>query len=149
VEQRQKRQQRWVRILNTRDGDDYTKQLQSLKAILAVPVPDEKDQYLVIEDLSQRPVEPRKKDLQEIKRIYWIDDKPESVASLARALGLNPVPSFIVAFFPVELEKELLDKELKYGRLDEDRIEETRFQVRRKLGGGYEPIVVDQRTKGR
>jgi hypothetical protein len=146
IQQRKTRQQRWVMIFNTRDGDDYTKQLQSLKAILAVPVPDEKDQYLVIEDLSQRPVQPKKKDLQEIKRIYWIDDKPESVASLSRALGLNPVPSFIVAFFPEELEQELLEKELKYRRLDEDRIEETRFQVRRK-GGGYEPVVVEQHTK--
>jgi hypothetical protein len=112
-----------------------------------VPVPDEKDQYLVIDDLSQRPVQPKKKDLQEIEGIYWIDNKPESIASLSRTLGLNPVPSFIVAFFPDELEQELLEKELKYRRLDEDKIEKTRFQVRRKGSGGYELVVVDQQVK--
>ncbi len=149
ITKREKRQQRWVMVFNTRNGEDYARQLRSLQALLAVPVPDEEGQYLLMEDLSKRPVETKKKDLGGITRIYWIDDKPESVASLARALGLTPVPSYIVAFFPEELEQELLDKELKYRHVDEDRIEETRFQVKPKGSGGYEPVVVEQRVKRR
>ncbi len=69
------------------------------------------------------------------------------MASLARALGIDPVPSFIVAFFPEELEKDLLAKELAYRQIDEAKIDETRFQVKRKSTGKYEPVVVDQRVK--
>jgi hypothetical protein len=146
ITQRKKRQQRWVMIFNVGNSDDYARQLQSLKAYLAVPVPEEDGKYFMIEDLTKRPVEGKKSDLNGVNRIYWIDDKPESVASLARSLGINPVPSFIVAFFPEELEKDLLDKELAYGHVAEDRIEETRFKVQRKRSGGYEPVVMDQKV---
>jgi hypothetical protein len=147
LSQQQKRQQRWVLLFNTRDGDDYAKQLKGLKALLAVPMPKDEKQFLLIEDLSKRPVQTKKSDLATIKRIYWIDDKPESVASLARALGLKPVPSFIVAFFPEELEKDLLKKELAYRHQDEDKIDETRFQVKPKRNSGYEAVVLEQRVR--
>ena len=39
--------------------------------------------------------------------VEWIDDKPDSVAGLARALGIKPPPHFVVCF-PSELEEELL-----------------------------------------
>jgi hypothetical protein len=142
VTKREQRQLRWTMIFNTRDGDDYVRQLQALKAILAIPGSG-RDEYLVIDDLRKRPAEPRPKDIQEINRIYWIDDRPDSVMSLSRALQLSPVPERIVAFFPQELEQELLKKELRYGHLPEERIGETRFQVQRR-GASYEPVVVYQ-----
>ena len=126
---------------NTRDGNDYLRQLQSLKAILAIKNAD--GQYLVFEDLRRRPAVPVvKPDLKDINRIYWIDDRPESVKSLARALGIEP-PSQFIAFFPIGLEQELLNKELDYQHLAEDQIHDTRFQVRR-AGAAYHPFVVEQ-----
>jgi hypothetical protein len=144
--QRSKRQSRWIMVFNTRDGEDYARQLSGLRAILAFPAPNAKEGWMVIEDIGKRPVEPRPKDVGEIDRIYWVDDKQGSVASLAHALRIDSPPPFFAAFFPVELEKELLEKELKYRNAAEDEIDETRFVVRRsRTGRGYEPYVVEQR----
>ena len=52
--QRQKRVLRWTMLFDTRDGDEYAEQLRALGAILAVPGKDR--EYLVIRDLSKRPV---------------------------------------------------------------------------------------------
>jgi hypothetical protein len=143
VTKREQRQLRWTMMFNTHDGGDYVRQLQALKAILAIRGPD--GEYLVIDDLGTRPVVPKRRDIQEINRIYWIDDKPESVMSLSRALGLTPVPDHIVAFFPQELEQELLKKELRFRRLPEDKIGETQFKVMLSRGG-FEPVVTSQST---
>ena len=140
VEQREKRQLRWTMTFNTRDGEDYLRQLHALKAILAIESPS--GEYLVIEDLRKRPVVPVAKSLSEINRIYWIDDRPESVRSLARGLQMPP-PTRFIALFPLELEQELLRKELAYHGLREEDIGETRFQVRA-TGRSYEPFVVSQ-----
>jgi hypothetical protein len=148
VEQRQKRQLRWTMIFNTVNGQDYLRQLNGLEAILAIPGPD--GQYQVIRDLMKRPVQMKVEDLASLDRIYWVDDKPQSVHSLAQALGLPRPPDHIAAFFPPKLERDLLDKELKYLRNkgSEDDILETKFQVSRK-GDHYEPVVVDQKVKRR
>jgi hypothetical protein len=143
MSQREKRKNRWVMIFNTRDGYDYLNQLKGLGAILAIP---DGDSFRVIRDLKRRPVEAKYEDLSKINRIYWIDDKPESVRSLTSALGLGETPPYIVAFFPLDVEKDLLDKELKAFRGKEDDIEETVFKVEQR-GGSYEPVVTDQRRK--
>jgi hypothetical protein len=139
---RQKRILRWVMQFNTLDGNDYLHQLRSLGAILAIPQPE--GGYLVIRDLARVPVQGAKEDLNTIHRIFWIDDKPDSVESLRTALRLPYHPPHIVAFFPVELEKRLLDKELKYRGKKEEQIKETVFKVERS-GAGYEPRVYSQR----
>jgi hypothetical protein len=147
LNQREKRQLRWTMIFNTRDGGDYLRQLNGLGAILAVPGPD--GQYLVIRDLMKRPVDMKPEELSTLDRIYWIDDRPQSVMSLARSLGLSLKPDHVAAFFPQQLEKQLLDLELKRlprGR-SEDEIMETKFQILPR-GGGYDPVVVDQKLKG-
>jgi hypothetical protein len=59
------------------------------------------------------------------------------------ALGIRPPPEHIVAFFPPELEKELLDKELKAfhgNEVDIPENAETTFRVER-LSGKYVPVV--------
>jgi hypothetical protein len=140
---RQKRVLRWVMQFNTFNGDDYLAQLRELGAILAIPDP-QAGGYLVIRNLQRLPAKGEREDLADIKRIFWIDDKPPSVDSLARALGLFARPPHIVAFFPEKLEKELLQKELQYGGKREEDIKETRFRVVRR-GRTYVPEVEGQR----
>lgn len=139
----QKRVLRWRMTFDTRSGEDYARQLSALGAILAIPDPADPKQYLVIEDLKQRPAKGQVKDLGQIKRIFWTDDKPDSVASLSRALGFQPVPSHVVAFFPKSLEEKLLAMELKFRGRREDQIQETRFRVV-PSGTTYEPRVESQ-----
>ena len=148
LDQRPGRQLRWTLLFNTHDGRDYLLQLHSLGAILAIPGED--DQLRLVRDLLKRPVQLRVEDLGELDRIYWIDRKPESVQSLTLALGLALSPKFIAAFFPAKLEKELLDKELRYlgKRGTEDDIKETVFRVV-KRGDRYEAVVVEQKLKNR
>ncbi len=132
---------RWVMIFNTRSGNDYRKQLLALKAILAFP--EGNGNYRVYRHLDQRPAKGKIEDLATIKRFYWIDDKPESIESLSRAMGLEPPDGSIIAFFPDELEARLLRLELSYRGLKEDEIKETHFKIVAK-GGTYEPVVVYQ-----
>jgi hypothetical protein len=141
ISNRQKRLLRWTLIFNTATGDDYRRQLSALGAILAVPQPQ--GSYLVIRDLKQTPARGKIEDLSAINRIFWIDDKPESVAALASVLGIGPAPTRLIAFFPKSLEDELLRKELSFRGRTEDRIQDTRFEVRSEHGK-YVPVVTEQ-----
>jgi hypothetical protein len=143
LSERQKRQLRWTMIFNTRDGNDYATQLDALGAILAVPTSAENKEFLVIRDLKSRPAQGKVEDPAALQRIYWIDDKVDSVTGLARALGIKTNPKLIIAFLPVELENKLAQMERDYKGLKEDDIAETRFDVVR-TGEGYEPKVTSQ-----
>lgn len=142
---RQKRVLRWTMMFNTYDGNDYLAQLRDLGAILAIPNPG--GGYLVARDLRHLPPHWEHDDLASIKRIWWTDQKPESVRALSQALRLPVPPPHVIAFFPESLEKKLLEKEMRYGRrygrTREDEIKETRFRVVRR-GGTYEPEVESQ-----
>lgn len=152
VNEHVKRALRWTMMFNTRDGRDYRKQLADLsrnmreKTIVAIPRPD--GQYLVFRNLAHEPPNGRTEDIGDIKRIFWVDEKPESIMSLSEALGVRGQPPYLVVFFPEELENKLLRLELNYGnqrgRHTEDQIQETKFQIVNR-GGFYEPIVVGQR----
>jgi hypothetical protein len=124
---REKRQLRWVLVFNTKDGNDYAKQLQALGAILAAP--ESGSSYRLFRDLTKRPVKGQVEDLTNINRIYWIDDEKKSVEGLSKALGVHPAPAHFVAFFPESLEKELLQKELTFAGRKEEDIGETQFKV--------------------
>ena len=129
---------------NTLNGNDYRRQLAGLGAILAFPQPD--GGYMVYGDINQRPVKGEVKDIASIKRIFWVDDKKDSIRSLAEAMDV-PVPDGpIVAFFPLELEAELLRKELKFKNKKEEDIEETTFKINSR-GGKFVPEVTDQKIK--
>jgi hypothetical protein len=144
------RADRWVMLFNTQDGADYLRQLAGLsagmseKTIVAVRQPD--DRFLVFRDVSRQPSAGRVEDLGQFHLIRWQDEKPESVASLARALGLRFSPREVYVFFPAELEAKLLKLELDYRGRREEQIKETRFRIERR-GGLYEPVVVAQEYK--
>lgn len=139
IDTRTSRQQRWVMIFNTTDGNDYLRQLQHLGAIVAVPQPG--GGYVVYRDLTRRPLKGEVEDVGTINRIYWVDDKPHSVESLTRAMGIQPTPTHIAAFFPETLEGDLRRKEQTHYRGKEENIEETRFHIVRR-GAKYEPVIV-------
>jgi hypothetical protein len=144
INQRMKRMLRWTMAFNTRDGADYARQLKALGAIIAVESPEDPTKGMVYEQLTN-PAQGELKDLREIKRIWWIDDKPDSVFALCRALSIQPPPRRIVAFLPVELEEKLLQLELNYAGRNEENIKETVFEIRVGASGRYEPHVLRQR----
>jgi hypothetical protein len=151
--QREKRMLRWSMVFDTNSGRDYVAQLQGLGAILAVPVREEGNspEYKIIRDLSARPAKLIEEDISKIQRIYWIDDKPQSVRDVMGVLGVRLQPSHFVAFMPEELETKLFRLEKAYlekhdpGRTEDDIID-TRFRINR-AGKRYEPVVIDQKIK--
>jgi hypothetical protein len=149
VSQREKRVMRWDLEFNPLkgrySGEDYVRDLQTLGAILAIQDPKHPDGYLVIRDLTKRPARPQPEDLSEIKRIFFVDRRPDSVGALATALQLRPMPDHIIAFFPEELEEKLLKLELAHAKgRSEDDIQSTRFHMLR-VGNRIEPRVVAQK----
>jgi hypothetical protein len=139
----QQRTLRWTLAFDTKDGDEYARQLEALGAILAVP--DKGNQYRIIHDLKQRPVKGELEDLSKLRRIFWMDDKPESIQRLAQALQLDPAPDHVIALFPEKVEQELLKKERAYRGLKEDDISETQFKIVR----NYAVEVASQQAKDR
>lgn len=149
--QREKRMLRWSMTFDTGfNGNEYLNQLSGLGAILAIPTDENNPPkgYYVVENvnLKRRPVPLVEKDVSDIQCIFWVDDRPDSVRSLAQALGLRHNVSHIVAFMPPKVEEKLFTLERQYRHLKEDDIYETKFKVRRS-GGGYEPYVVGQTPK--
>jgi hypothetical protein len=145
ISRTQQRMLRWTMIFNTEDGRDYARQLSSLGAIVAFQDPEDPNEYRVIRDLKASPAPSQREDITQIKRIFWVDDKPGSVRSLAGALGVGK-PEFFAMFFPSSLEQTLLKKELSYRGRTEDQIDSTRFKVVRS-GDGYEVQVEAQTAK--
>src|SRR5207248_10268307 len=84
------RKLRWTIMFNTVSGYDYLRQLDTLGAILAVKAPD--GELKTIRNLLQRPAKLEVEDLQKLNRIFWIDDKSETVEQLVHALGLPFTP---------------------------------------------------------
>ena len=96
---------RWQINFSVENAQDHLNQLHALGAILAFPEPDER--FRVVRDLKQRPARAEIEDINSINRIFWYDTKPDTVSSLARALGLNlnPMPGVLGGFFPESLER--------------------------------------------
>lgn len=151
LSQREKRVLRWGMTFNTTSGSDYLNQLHGLGAVLALPVNGKPGQYILVKDL-QNPGGSMVEDVSSLNKIYWIDDKPESVRALYSVL-LAKMPSqraqvdtsSFVAFFPRSVEDKLLKIELahlqqKYGARNEEKIHETKFDVI-KQGDGYDVRV--------
>ncbi len=107
---------------------------------MAFPQPD--GGYLVYRDL-RAPAKGKIEDFASINRIFWVDDKKDSIRSLAAAMEVSIPDGPIVAFFPPELEAELLRKELSYRGKKEEDIKATHFKINVR-GGNFVPEVVEQ-----
>jgi hypothetical protein len=146
---------RWTMVFNTENGQDYRRQLAGLtarmkeKTIVAIKEPD--GRYRVFRDLESDRPSSAIEDLSTMQRIFWVDNKPDSVRALSGALGLAQPPPAIAILFPEELENKFLRIELAHAGLREDQerqIKETRFGILRQ-GKSYEPVVTGQRLKAR
>ncbi len=144
-EEQRKRLLRWRISFRTQDGGDYARQLEALGAILAVPGEKEKE-FRVVRDLAKRPVTPVAEDLARIDHIYWMEDNAKSLRSLAKTLGLEPTPKYLVVFLPRYVEDELQRKELAFKGLKADDILETGFEFSR-TEKGFDIKVAYQRAK--
>lgn len=140
--EREKRQYRWTMLFRHSDVRDYVRQLQALGAILGVQHRDKRIE--LINDLSRRPVS-LETATQDPDRIFWMDDHPPSVASLATELQLRKMPWRFIAYFPEALEQRLLERELAYGRSfgrnSEAAIHETKFEVTFRSGQARIEVV--------
>ncbi len=151
--QREKRMLRWSMVFDTSSGRDYVSQLSGLGAILAVPVREDGKSidYKIVRDLTPGRAKLLDEDIGKIQRIYWVDDKAQSVNDVMAILGIPVRPSHFVAFMPEELEQKLfkLEKDwletINKGHTEDD-IQETRFRIKR-TGTKYEPVVVSQKIK--
>lgn len=129
---------------NTRDGDDYLRQLTGLGAILAVR--QDNGRYVVYRRLDARPLRGKVEDVSKIDSIYWVDTNPTTVSQLSKIMGYREPPSDIVAFFPREFEAELREKETKFARAHDrpvESIKRTRFVVEL-VDGKYTVEVAEQ-----
>ncbi len=131
---RMKRMQRWWLQFDAKSGHEYLQQLADLGAILAIPVGegDNGPELKIIRDLSRSPTPLLDEDWKKIRRIYWSDDNPGTVAEVVAALGLQlpSRPRYFVVFVPEVLEAELFKLEIDHaeGRA-EDQILQTHFRV--------------------
>jgi hypothetical protein len=142
LSERERRMLRWVMVFETANPNDYINQLAGLNAILAIPSGRE-GQYLTVRDLHKRPAKPESEDVAALNRIYWVDDKPNSVRGVLGVLGVRQPASHFVAFMPQQLEAKLFEKEIAYKNRREDEIFETKFKVIHR-GGAYDVEVTQQ-----
>lgn len=147
ISQREQRMMRWTMNFSTRSGGDYLQQLSGLGAFLAIPTPGTNPpEYKLIRDLTARPPRLLEEDLSQIKRVFWVDNKADSVRSISTALGLNMQIDHFVAFMPPDLEQKLVRLERAYRDRQEDQIDETIFGIRRS-STGFEPFVISQTAR--
>lgn len=131
---------RWVLKFNSRTSKHYLEQLDGLGAEVAFPMVGNKWQYYLNVSSTSRMSEVR--DLTSESRLYWVDEKPESISGVAQELGIA-VPPFMIVFLPLPLEDRMLEMELAYQNLREDEIQRTDFEVISR-GGGYDVKITRQ-----
>lgn len=146
---RAERQSRWNVTFNT-TTQSYKDQLLSIKAVLAYPVGE--NQFVVLRPESNYRGG-KAEDLSQFKQIYWVDNSPHSVGRLASELGISPLPAFIAAFFPFEVEEDMQKKEKAFlhshhPTAKEGDIALTRFEFRRH-GGKFDFLVTQMQLHGR
>jgi hypothetical protein len=131
---------RWVLHFDTESSHHYLAQLDGLGAEIAFPAVGNRWQYFVNVGSPQRRSEIR--DLGGESRLYWVDEKPQSIGGVAQVLGI-PMPPFMIVFLPVRLEDRMLEMELAYKNLAEDQILRTDFHVIQR-GASYDVRVTSQ-----
>jgi hypothetical protein len=142
----EKRRRRWQLNFSVRDATDHLNQFAALGAILAIPEPS--GGFRLFRDLSHRhPAGEHVDGLEDINRLGFADQEPETARELSRELGM-PAPPYLLAFFPKDLEEKMAAMEQQYYHRAEDEIRtKTYFQVVPK-GLGYD-IIINRHAYGR
>ncbi len=123
---------------------DYLVQIEGLGGVIAFPAKG--DQWLYVyhaSDPAQRST--REKDLSDENRIYWTNEKRETVIDVCNYLGIARA-DLMVMFLPTELEERMARLECEYQNKTEDEIAQTIFLVVRE-GGKYGVRVIAQTLK--
>lgn len=134
---------RWKLEFSTSGGDDYLDQLAAMKAIVAVPMPPNWKTLRVY----PRPNDPKvfqSGDQSDFPAMSFVDDRKDSVAGVAEALGVDPATPYLMAFFPSATEEELARLEKGYRNHKVDDILSTSFTVT--VRNGSPRIVVREQT---
>jgi hypothetical protein len=148
------RQLRWKIIFSNVDGRDYRDQLYALGATLVIAEYERGSDGKVRVVNGQAPLVYKKviynladgtvkdnQDVAKIDGIFWIDNNRETVAVLARALGISPPPPLFACFFSSRVERDLRSLEQAKSRnLREDQIYGTQFRVEKSANGPYRGI---------
>jgi hypothetical protein len=138
---RAERPARWILKFNTRSPQEYLEQLDGLEAVVAFPVRGDKYRYFHNASSGNRKSEVR--DLNNEGRLFWIDNKIDSVAAVCSFLGISTT-SMMVVFLPQELEERMLQMELAFQNKQEDEIRSTTFQAQQR--GGKMDVVVERQV---
>jgi hypothetical protein len=146
--QREAYAQRW-RLDLSGDGKEHAAKLASFGIKLGFL--DAKKNFLVVKDLTKRPVETQKEDPRAFFGVVviWKNDKQESIRKLTNEIELPFSPASILIILPKEREKQLADVEGEYARNKGhtlERIRNTWFDLQLK-NGAYEPVVIRQTSR--
>jgi hypothetical protein len=127
---------------------EYVRRIGAFGAIVAIPDPHNAGGYLVIRELGQRPAQPKPEGYSKIlrERLLAVEGQQAAVTSLARELGLNPVPEQVHVLFPREFEELLLRLALEFSHRKAEEIELTRYRVQPD-GNTYKVVVMTQVEK--
>jgi hypothetical protein len=133
---------RWTIVFNTSSGKNYLEQLNAFKAKVVIPEPPKWKTNRLFEVITEpNPGKPLAD--QDLPKMYFVDEKAESAAKVAEALGLDFKPPNFIAFFPKEVENELAAKETSYRNRREDQVYSTTFRVLNR-DGKHVITVTDQ-----
>lgn len=137
---------RWHLNFDASGIDDCLRKFGELDIILAVHQPGGK--YRIYRNLGRRPLVGVEGDPGQLnkdwQRIPIEDKNPQSLAFMAKALGLRARPFHILAFIPRSLEADLVKKEVAFRGVNEKAITFTVFRMVRE-NGKLIPKVVEQR----
>jgi hypothetical protein len=123
---------------------DYLVQIEGLGGVIAFPAKGDKWLYVYhASDPAQRSTQ--EKDLSDENRIYWTNEKRETVIDVCHYLGIARA-DLMVMFLPTELEERMARLECEYQNKNEEEIAQTIFLVVRE-GGKYGVRVIAQTLK--
>jgi hypothetical protein len=146
---RRKRELRW-KIDFSGSGEEHLRKLRALGVTLAFPT-RRPGIFLVLDRdaLAQSPPRGKLSNLFQLKdKVKWFNVSPQSLQQLAAVLRLSEVPRYAAIFLPDAVEDEMIRLEHDFQGLNEEQIARTDFEIRRRDGGGYGPVVVNQFRRG-
>lgn len=143
---------RWRLKFEYSDEFDYIRQMHLLGAQVAMAQPGTMSRVRIIRDISKLPAVVEEETVAKVNKIFWREVQPDMVVRVCSALGVPPPkPLMFYAFMPLELEDEMLKRELEFGKrkksdIKEADIEETIFLVTF-VGQSHRLRVVDLTLK--